>query len=63
MAWRHMSDADLWAVIAYLKHGRRPARNEVQASDAPPDKWAGEYTAEKIGPYPASPYPTKNERQ
>jgi hypothetical protein len=59
--WRHMADADLWAVIAYLRHGVRPAANTVEASDAPPDGWASEYTVEKIGPYPASPYPTRHE--
>ncbi len=61
IAWRHMPDADLWALIAYLRHGVRPVANEVKASDAPPDLWVSEYTVEKIGPYPATPYPTKHE--
>jgi hypothetical protein len=56
-----MSDADLWALIAYLRHGLRPVSNDVVASDAPPDRWASEYTVEKIGPYPASGFPTGNE--
>jgi mono/diheme cytochrome c family protein len=60
-AWRYMSDEDLWAVVAYLKHAVRPVDNEVPESDAPPDLWASEYTVEKIGPYPAPPYPTANE--
>lgn len=60
-AWRHISDADLWALIAYLRHGLRPVSNPVEASGAPPDLWAGEYTIEKIGPYPASAYPTATE--
>lgn len=59
--WRFMSDDDIRAVIAYLKHGLRPVANEVQASDAPADLWASEYTVEKIGPYPAPPFPTANE--
>jgi mono/diheme cytochrome c family protein len=61
VAWRHMSDADLRAVIAYLRHGVRPVANTVEQSDAPPDHWAGEYTVEKIGPYPATPFPTRLE--
>jgi hypothetical protein len=35
--------------------------NEVEASDAPPDLWASDYTVETIGPHPASPYPTAHE--
>jgi len=61
MAIRHTPDTDLWALIAYLRHGLRPVRNAVEASDATPDLWAGEYTVEKIGPYPATPYPTTHE--
>jgi mono/diheme cytochrome c family protein len=61
VAWRHMSDADLWALIAYLRHGLLPVSNDVVASDAPPDRWASEYTVEKIGPYPASGFPTATE--
>ena len=59
--WRFMSDADLWALIAYLKHGLKPVDNVVEASDAPADLWASEYTVDKIGPYPAPSYPTTNE--
>jgi len=61
VALRHMADEDLWALVAYIEHGLRPATNEVEASDAPPDRWAGEYTVEKIGPYPATPFPTAYE--
>jgi mono/diheme cytochrome c family protein len=60
-AWRHMSDNDLWSIIAYLKHALRPVSNEVKASDAPPDLWASEFTVEKIGPWPAVRFPTSNE--
>lgn len=59
--WRHMSDADLWAVAAYLKHGLKPVDNHVADSEGPPDFWAGEYTVEKIGTYPAPPFPTAHE--
>jgi mono/diheme cytochrome c family protein len=59
--WRHMSDQELWAIAAYLKHGLKPVRNKVQDSEGPPDFWASEYTVEKIGPYPALAFPTANE--
>jgi hypothetical protein len=61
-SWRHMPDQDLWAIAAYLKRGLKPVHNKVQDSDGPPDFWASEYTVEKIGPYPAPPYPTVNEK-
>jgi mono/diheme cytochrome c family protein len=60
-AWRHMSDADLWAVAAYLKYGLKPVRNKVQDSEGPPDFWASGYTVDKIGPYPSPAFPTANE--
>jgi|SRR5688572_3138524 len=61
-SWRHMPDEDLWAIAAYLKNGLKPVANRVQDSDGPPDFWASEYTVAKIGPYPAAPHPTANER-
>ena len=61
-AFRHMADEDLRAIAAYLKRGLKPVRNLVQDSDGPPDFWASEYTAEKIGTYPAPAYPTANEQ-
>jgi hypothetical protein len=63
MAWRHMPDADLWAIAAYLKNGVKPVSNKVADSEGPPDFWASEMTVEKIGPYPAKPFPTENEKQ
>jgi mono/diheme cytochrome c family protein len=60
--WRHMADADLWAIAAYLKHGVKPVVNRVPDSEGPPDFWASGYTVEKIGPYPATPFPTANEK-
>ncbi|MDQ6888292.1 MAG: hypothetical protein M3068_13540 [Gemmatimonadota bacterium] len=59
--WRHMSDQELRAIAAYLKHGLKPVRNKVEDSEGPPDFWASEYTVAKIGPYPAPPFPTANE--
>jgi hypothetical protein len=61
-AWRHMSDEDLWAVSAYLKRGLKPVVNRVEDSDGPPDFWASAYTVEKIGTWPAAPFPTARER-
>ena len=61
-SWRHNSDQDLRAIAAYLKRGLKPVSNKVADSEGPPDFWASEYTVAKIGPYPASPYPTANER-
>jgi hypothetical protein len=60
-SWRFMSDDDLWALIAYVRHGLKPVENAVADSEAPPDKWAGVYTVQNIGPYPAPPFPTANE--
>jgi mono/diheme cytochrome c family protein len=60
-AWRHLSDDQLRDLVAYLKHGLAPVHNEVPASQAPPDFWASNMTVEALGPYPASPYPTRNE--
>ena len=39
-AWRHMSDADLRAIAAYLKRGLKPVVNKVAESEGPPDFWA-----------------------
>jgi len=61
-AWRHMTDQQLRDIAAYLKRGLKPVRNKVLDSEGPPDFWASEYTPAKIGPYPASPFPTANEK-
>lgn len=60
-AWRHMPDADLQAIAAYLKRGLKPVHNRVPESEGPPDFWAGEY-AKRNGPFPAKPFPTSNEQ-
>ncbi len=61
-AFRHMRDQDLMDIAAYLKRGVRPVKNRVADSEGPPDFWRGEYTVEKLGPWPARPFPTENER-
>ena len=61
-AFRHLPDGELWAIAAYLKRAVRPVVNRVADSEGPPDFWAGEYTPEKIGPYPVVPFPSAQER-
>jgi mono/diheme cytochrome c family protein len=61
-SFRHMSDADLWAIVAYLKHGIKPVNNKVPDSEGPPDFWAGEYKqGNLLGPHPLPAYPMANE--
>ncbi len=60
-SWRYMPDADLRAIIAYLKHGVKPVVNKVPESEGPPDFWASAYTPDKIGVYPAPPFPAASE--
>ena len=60
-AFRHMSDEELWAIAAYLKHGVKPVSNRVADSEGPPDFWVSTYTPEFLGAYPAAPFPTARE--
>jgi mono/diheme cytochrome c family protein len=60
-SWRHMSDPELWAVIAYLRHGVAPVRKAVPDPVSPPDRWASMFTVERIGPHPLPAFPTANE--
>ncbi len=62
-SWRHMPDADLWAIAAYLKHGLKPVSNQVEDSEGPPDFWASAYTEETFGSYPAPPFPAAAEQE
>ena len=62
-SWRHMPDQQLWDIAAYLKYGVKPVRNKVADSEGPPDFWASAYTPDKIGAYPAPPFPTANEKE
>ena len=61
-AWRHLPDADLWAVAAYLKHGLKPVNHKVPESEGPPDFWASAYTVEKIGALQPPPFPAASEK-
>lgn len=60
-AFRHMPDQDLWDIVAYLKHGVKPAANRVADSEGPPDFWAEFYATEITGTVPPKAFPTANE--
>ena len=64
MPWpaiRHLSDTQLWEIIAYLKHGIKAVNNPVPASAGPPDFWASSYTTTAVGPVTIAAYPSGNE--
>ncbi|HLB09562.1 MAG TPA: hypothetical protein VK617_08505 [Gemmatimonadaceae bacterium] len=61
--WRFMSDAEIQAIAAYLKHGLKPVVNKVADSEGPPDFWASEYTTDKIGRYPPPAFPSESEQE
>jgi mono/diheme cytochrome c family protein len=61
-SFRHLSDADLWAIAAYLKHGVKAVENKVPDSEGPADFWAEEYKqGNLLGPHPLPAYPMANE--
>jgi mono/diheme cytochrome c family protein len=60
-SFRHMSDEELWAMVAYLKHGIKPVSNKVPNSEGPPDFWAKEYSPDSAGPCPLAAFPMGNE--
>jgi len=62
-AWRHMPDADLRAIAAYLKRGLKPVTNKVPDSEGPPDFWASAMIPANIGVHPAPAFPTANETE
>ena len=61
-SFRNMSDDDLWAIVAYVKHGIKAVSNAVVAGTEPPDFWASSVTPDKIGPVPEPSYPASNEQ-
>ena len=62
-AWRHMPDADLRAIAAYIKRGLKPVVNKVAESEGPPDFWASVMVPATIGAYPAAAFPAAGEVQ
>lgn len=59
-SWRHMSDAELWAIAAYLKRGLKPVVHKVEDSEGPPDFWAQAWH-DLLGTNPTTAFPTANE--
>ncbi len=62
IATRHFSDEDLWAIVAYLKHGIKAVNNAVPDSQGPPDFWASSYTDAAVGPAVLPAYPAAGEQ-
>jgi hypothetical protein len=69
MPWtsiRNMTDADRWAIVAYLKHGIKAVSNTVPASASgppfSPTTWAPLYAPSAIGVSPVPAYPLSNEQ-
>jgi alcohol dehydrogenase (quinone), cytochrome c subunit len=60
-AFRHMPDADLWDIAAYLQHGVKPVHTAVHDPKVPKDYWASYYGPSKIGPFPLPPFPAAGE--
>lgn len=61
-AFRHFTDEDTWAIVAYIKHGIKPVSNAVPDSQGPPDFWASSYTSNAVGPPTLPAYPSSNEQ-
>ncbi|HLK60765.1 MAG TPA: hypothetical protein VKU00_29650 [Chthonomonadaceae bacterium] len=61
-SFRHLSDSDLWAIVAYIHHGIKAVSNVVPPSQGPPDFWASSYTDQAVGPPTFPPYPEGNEQ-
>jgi hypothetical protein len=62
ITFRHMPDADLRAIVAYITRAVRPVNRSVQDSEAPSDFWASEVTVANIGGHVAPPFPTAQEQ-
>ena len=59
-SFRHKSDSDLWAIVAYVKHGLKATIRVVPASTGPADHWLAFYAT--VGPFPAPAFPTSQEQ-
>lgn len=59
-AYRHMSDEEMRAIVAYLRTAVRPVRNTVPEPQAPEDRWAA-FASNALGPYPLAPFPAASE--
>jgi hypothetical protein len=54
-----MTDTDLWAIVAYLKHGIKPVVNAVPDGTEPGDFWASAVPG--LGPVTIPAFPATNE--
>jgi FtsP/CotA-like multicopper oxidase with cupredoxin domain len=64
MPWssmRHMSDQEIWDIVAYLKGGVKPAHHRVPDPEAPSNYWQRWADPVRIGTRPLPPFPTANE--
>jgi mono/diheme cytochrome c family protein len=59
-SYRHMTDAQLRDIIAYLRHVR-PVSNDLPSGVRPADFWASEYSPDRIGSFPLASFPTPRE--
>jgi len=58
-SFRHKSDEDLWAIVAYLKHGAGAVSNAVPENvGVPPDNWAAASSEAAVGPATTPSFPT-----
>jgi hypothetical protein len=60
-SFRHLPETDLWAIVAYIKHGIKAVPHVVPESQGPPDFWASTYAQDSAGPFPLPAYPAGNE--
>lgn len=60
-SFRHIADEDLWAIVAYIKHGIKPVSNTVVAGTSPGDHWASSVTDDQVGPKTLPSYPAAGE--
>jgi len=67
VSFRQMTDINLWAMVAYIKHGIKAVSNTVPPSQGPADHWVSFYTStdgttDKLGPITLPNYPASNEQ-
>lgn len=60
-SWRHMTDQELWDIIAYLRDGVRPVRKAIPENPRPHDRWRSWFSPEVVGGWPIAPFPANAE--
>jgi mono/diheme cytochrome c family protein len=64
MPWtsaRHLTDQELWDIIAYLRDGVRPVGNALPENPHPEDGWRSWFDPEVVGGWPIVPFPAETE--